>query len=151
MEGGCHVGGVRLERGADRPAELTMLLDALPDKAGAGREHEVPRHPLPHEVEVVAVVPHVLARAADHVVLARGVVAGGSGRPHLADVGLGVEAAHGSLGRRSPRPTGVWAAATVAQGASGARKDRVMTATMRSDAGSRQRRGTRTPTSPTKA
>src|SRR5438552_7766996 len=70
-----------------------MLLDSFADESRAGGENEVARHSLPDEMKVVAVVPHVLTRAGNFVLLAFRVVCSGSRMSHAADVSLRVESA----------------------------------------------------------
>ena len=55
-----HVRAVGLERRANGPADLPMRLDSGADEARPRGENEVARHPLPHEMEIVVVGPHVL-------------------------------------------------------------------------------------------
>ena len=85
-----HVRAVRLERWTDRPADLSVRLDALPDEARPRAEDEIPTQALPHEMEVVAVVPHVLAGAGNEVRLGTRIEGRGSST-RLADVRLRVE------------------------------------------------------------
>src|SRR5437762_2066272 len=88
-----HVRTVRIERRTNRPADLTVRLDALADEMRAGRKNEIPGHALPHEMKVIAVVPHVLARAGDHVLLPLRVIRCGARMSRAADVRLRIESA----------------------------------------------------------
>ena len=71
-----------------------MCLDSLPYEMRAGGENEIARHSLPDEMKVIVVVPHVLARAGDHVLLSRRVVRGGARMSRTANVVLRIEGAH---------------------------------------------------------
>ena len=44
-----------------------MLLDAFADKAGACGQDEIAAHPFPHEVKLVAGVPHVVPRTGHQI------------------------------------------------------------------------------------
>ena len=75
-----------------------MRVAAAADKVRPRRENEVACHSLPHEMEVVAVAPHVLTRARDQIRLPLRVVRRGSEMRGVADVPLRVEDADGRLG-----------------------------------------------------
>ena len=90
VQDGADVRAVGLERRPNRPPDLSMRLDAPADKSGTRRKDEVPRHPLPDEVKIVVVAPHVLAGPGDLVALALRVVDGGS-RTCAPDVVMRVE------------------------------------------------------------
>ncbi len=92
-----HVDAARFQGGANGPADLPVLLDAGADEARAGREHEVAAHALPDKMEVVPCLPHVLAGAADHILLPLRIVRRGAGVPHATNVGLPGEDADGTL------------------------------------------------------
>ncbi len=104
VHGHAGVGGVRLESRAHDPARLAVRMRALADQLRCGGEDEIAAQPSPDEVELVAVVPHVGAGAAEGVLLAHGVVGGGAGAARRADVRLALEDAHrrpgGQDGRR---------------------------------------------------
>src|SRR5579859_196921 len=92
-----HVHAIRCERGANGPPDFPMLLDPGADEARAGREREIARHPLPNELKIVAVAPHVLAGTADQVLLPGRIVRDGAGAAHVADIAMAVEDAEQAL------------------------------------------------------
>src|ERR1041384_2784768 len=77
-----------------------MRLDAFAEEACTRREGEVAGQAGPYEMEGIASAPHVLARAADRVLLCRRVVRDRAGPPHAADVGMCVEDAERVLRER---------------------------------------------------
>ena len=87
--------------GADHPAGLAVRLDPLPQKLHAGLQDEVACHPLPHEVELVALRPHVHAAGREAVFLRHRVVDRRSGNLGPADVFMAVEGTQ----RSAPRPS----------------------------------------------
>src|SRR5438105_14839897 len=72
-----------------------MVLHAPAEEARARGEDEVAGHPFPHEMKIVARVPHVLPRAGDLIGLLLGIVRRGAARS--ADVRLGGEDTDGGL------------------------------------------------------
>ena len=78
----------------DQPG-LAVRIDALANELDAGLQDEVAGHPLPDEVELVALRPHVGAASRQRVVLRDGVVGGGAGDLRRADVAVRVEVADG--------------------------------------------------------
>src|SRR6185436_20904157 len=83
-----HVGAGGLECRPNRPADLAMRFHTLAGEAAPGRQDEVSGHSLPHEVELVALVPHVVTRTGDSVRLPLGVIERGSPMLRRTDVGL---------------------------------------------------------------
>ena len=69
MDDAVDVGRVGVERAPDHPANLAMRIDALADELDARLEDEVALHPLPDEVELVALGPHVRAAGGERVFL----------------------------------------------------------------------------------
>src|SRR5688572_31000005 len=98
MERRRDVRAAGLERRANAPAELPVRIDSFPDEACARRENEVARQALPDEMKVVAVAPHVLTGARDHIRLVLRVVRHGSRLSGTSDVGVRVEDAGWVLG-----------------------------------------------------
>src|SRR6266850_3995005 len=49
-----HMRAARVERGANRPADLAMLLHARADEARTSGEDKVPAHPFPDKMKIVA-------------------------------------------------------------------------------------------------
>src|SRR2546423_7899230 len=91
MERGGDVWRAGRERWTNRPAELAVRLDPPANEMSTGGENEIAGHPLPHEVKVVAIAPHVLTRSANPVLLKLIVVHRGAGAPHVTDVALSLE------------------------------------------------------------
>src|SRR6266498_369118 len=89
---------VRVERRTDGPTDFAMWIDSRPDEARPRGENEVTRHPLPHEMKIVAVIPHVLTRPRNQIRLPVWVIRGGSRTSYATDVCLRVEDADRALG-----------------------------------------------------
>ena len=102
VDRGRHVGRTGREVGSDRPPELAMRLHARPVELRPREQEEIPLDAPPHEVKVVAVEPHVRARARDGVPLPHGVIRDRAPLGHLPDVGLTVEETQRCLLRRRP-------------------------------------------------
>ena len=107
VHGGVGVGRVGLQAAADHPAQLPVRVHALADELHARLEDEVALHPLPDEMELVALRPDVHPGRAERVLLRDRVVCGRARDPGRADVAVSVEltepALGGGRGRRGGR------------------------------------------------
>src|SRR6476659_3341640 len=74
-----------------------MRLRACREEARPGRENEVAGHPLPYEMKIVVIAPHVLSGAHDPVHMLAWIVGGQSGMAWATDVVLRSEDADGGL------------------------------------------------------
>src|SRR5688572_30306513 len=94
------------KRRANGPADLAMRVDSPADEARPRGEDEVAGHPLPDEMKIVAVVPHVLAGARDEIDLPLRVVRRRSWTPHAADLRTRLEESQLTLGTRDVTEAG---------------------------------------------
>ncbi len=69
MDDRVNVGCVRVPAGARDQPDLAMRLDPLPEQLDASLKNEVARHPLPDEVELVVLSPHVRAGGGKRILL----------------------------------------------------------------------------------
>src|SRR5204863_1200212 len=92
-----HVRRAGLETGAHAPSELAMRLHAPPVELCPRGEDDIPLDAPPHEMEGVAVEPHVRTRPRDRVARPTGVVHDRAPLGHLAYVGITLENTQGGL------------------------------------------------------
>ena len=85
------------ERGTNGPANLPVRFDSRTDEMRPRRKNEIPCHPLPNEMEIVVVAPHVLTRARDRIHLPLRVVGCCPRMSHSTDVRLRIEDADRAL------------------------------------------------------
>src|SRR6476660_2284356 len=97
MECCSHVRAAGFEERANGPADFPMRLDSLANEVCAGGENEVAGHPLPHEMKIIVVAPHVLARSSNQIRLKLRVVLRRARSFYATDVCLSVEDADGTL------------------------------------------------------
>src|SRR5213593_1697154 len=104
MYGRRHVRRSALETGAHAPPELAMRLHARPVELCPRGQDDVPLDTPPHEMEGVAVEPHVRTRPRDRVTPPCGIVGDRAPLGHLAHVGISLEKTQRGL--LSGRPNG---------------------------------------------
>ena len=69
MDDGVDIGSVGVHAGADDQSGLAVGIHSLARKAHARLQDEIAGERLPHEVEFVALGPHVHAGASERVLL----------------------------------------------------------------------------------
>src|SRR5689334_18090860 len=88
MNASADISGMGVEARAHHPAELAMEFDAFTQKLCLHRHDKIPRHPSPHIMKVIVILPDIGASAADRIRLRPSIIHTSARVADRADVGL---------------------------------------------------------------